>query len=262
MKKLIFFLIFIFPFNAFAEFAVVKHVQKKLYESQLKNNQSTWVDEELTFSGYFRDSDGINNCHTSGAQIKKYKTSKSLINKQIGFFSCYLPITNNPKIKNFSNLDNGINYIFKKDPKWSMSDISWYLKKGVIKKNQDNPILYAEVVVEKDKKNSYSFLILKSEVHPNNYNGYLQISFYVNERRRDKAGANFFRRTKSRFFELSQINNLETKKLFDTLYKVEKHYKKFEKNKFKALELNKEITNYLLSIKPSSEWIYFTNSKI
>ena len=81
-------------------------------------------------------------------------------------------------------LKEGLIYYYKKHPRESHEDIRMFLKMGVIKKNQNNPIVNAEIYIQKDDKTTYSFYILKSDVHYQNYNSYLNVALSVHEKRR------------------------------------------------------------------------------
>ena len=262
MKKLIILLVFIFPFSAFAKYEVTKQFikQKVVSHSEYTNNESTWVDMVTTTAAYFQNQNNIKDCPTSGSRTTSYKNSKKIIQKVLGFWTCVENIQlDNDKIEGQILLKNGIIYYYKKDPTKSPDDIKWLIESGTIKRDQDNPITNVEIYIKKNDKITYSFYILKSDVHYQNYNGYLNVALAVHEKRR-KNELEWYRQTKSKQFGLNQIKNTEVKKLYDMLYKAEKHFKKFDKKKFKPIELDKELVNYLLSIKPSSEWNYITRA--
>lgn len=259
MKKIIILFLIFYPLNALAKYEVVKTFMKKKFESHYKhnNNQSTWVDIETTTAAYVETQNNITNCPISGSRTTVHKTSKEKIQKVIGFFDCVSSTQIENKDYAQIIMRNGIIYYYKKDPRNSPKDIVWLIKSGVIKKNQNNPITNLEIYIQKDEKTTYSFYVLKSDVHYQNYKGYLNVSLSVNEKRR-KDELEWYRMTKSKHFGLNQIENTEVKRLYDTLHKVENHFKKFDKKKFKPSELDQEIVKYLLSIKPSSEWEYIS----
>ena len=70
MKKIIIFLLIIYPLEAFAKYEVRKTFIKKKFESHYKhnNNKSTWIDVETTTAAYLETSNSIENCPISGSR--------------------------------------------------------------------------------------------------------------------------------------------------------------------------------------------------
>ncbi|WP_440651350.1 hypothetical protein [Candidatus Pelagibacter sp. HIMB1495] len=257
MKIIIIFLLIFYPFNSFAKYLIVKENIKRQYKSHIgyNNNKYTWVDIETTTAAHWNSS---YDCPSVGSRTEAHKNSKNIISKTIGFFRCVENNTTNDPDAGSLIIEDGLIYSFKKSPTFSREVKRDFLRKGVIKKDQDNPILFAEIIIKKDDKTSYSFYILKSDVHYQNFNGYLYIDFSVQEKRR-KNEWGFYRETKPRQFGLNQIKNDNVKKLYNTLFEVEKHFLNFDKKKFKPKKLDPRIVDYLLSIKPTQEWVYSTN---
>lgn len=263
MKIIIIFLLIFYPFNSFAKYEVVKQSSKKQYESKVKynNNNTTIIDIETTTAAYFENQNSIKDCPVAGSRTTTFRTSKYKVEKVLGYFNCVENNTKNDQvIAGNIMLKEGLIYYYKKHPRESREDIRMLLKMGVIKKNQNNPILNANIYIQKDDKTTYSFYIMKSDVHYQNYNSYLNVALSVHEKRR-KNEIEWYRMTESKQFGLNQIENDDVKKLYDTLLKVEKHFLKFDKKKFKRKELDPKIVSYLLSIKPSSKWQYITRAQ-
>jgi len=263
MKIIIIFLLIFYPFNSFAKYEVVKQSSKKQYESKVKynNNNTTIIDIETTTAAYFENQNNIKDCPVAGSRTTTFRNSKYKVEKALGYFKC---VENNLKndqvIESNIMLEEGLIYYYKKHPRSSLEDIRMLLKMGVIKKNQNNPIVNAEIYIQKDDKTTYSFYILKSDVHYQNYNSYLNVALSVHEKRR-KNEIEWYRMTEPRQYGLNQIKNEEVKKLYNTLFEVEKHFLKFDKKKFKPKKLDPKIVDYLLSIKPTSNWEYITRAE-
>lgn len=265
-KIIIFLFLIIYPSTAYSKFETVKHTFKMKFKietniNNIKKFKSTWIELEGTNKGFFEKNNDFENCQTSGVQIFSRKISKKKIRKQLGFFDCKKQTQiDDPRIAGQTTLREGISYTYLAHPETLDSEKLDFLKHGLINKKQKNPILFADIYIQKDKKTYYGFYIFKSEVYSRAYNDYVNVAFSVYKRRRAESGNNFYKMTKSKHFELKDIDKQNVKKLYDKLLTVEKHFEKFEKKKYKIKELDPEVKRYLLSLTPNSEWKFITRA--